>query len=104
MMHYPNEVAKRQAFLETRQCVQARLTTQKVNQQQVFEGEKIRVIMFFLRIIVRTRVKMFYDAGEAAFVGAPAARRDGNEGRHCWQTSRQHVSQNLYTKTRERQV
>eukprot|EP00102_Acyrthosiphon_pisum_P023590 XP_016660800.1 PREDICTED: adenylate cyclase type 5 isoform X3 [Acyrthosiphon pisum] len=34
MMHYPNEVAKRQAFLETRQCVQARLTTQKVNQQQ----------------------------------------------------------------------
>lgn len=37
MMHYPNEVAKRQAFLETRQCVQARLTTQKVNQQQVRE-------------------------------------------------------------------
>lgn len=36
MMHYPNEVAKRQAFLETRQCVQARLTTQKVNQQQVY--------------------------------------------------------------------
>ncbi|XP_050521828.1 adenylate cyclase type 5 isoform X2 [Daktulosphaira vitifoliae] len=34
MMHYPNEVAKRQAFLETRQCVQARLTTQRVNQQQ----------------------------------------------------------------------
>ncbi|XP_025408050.1 adenylate cyclase type 5 isoform X1 [Sipha flava] len=34
MMHYPNEVAKRQAFLETRQCVQARMAMQKVNQQQ----------------------------------------------------------------------
>lgn len=41
MMHYPNEVAKRQAFLETRQCVQARLTTQKVNQQQVWRKKLI---------------------------------------------------------------
>jgi phosphoenolpyruvate carboxylase len=33
--HYPSELAQRQAFLETRQCVEARLTTQRENQQQV---------------------------------------------------------------------
>ncbi|XP_023704779.1 adenylate cyclase type 5 isoform X2 [Cryptotermes secundus] len=32
--HYPSELAQRQAFLETRQCVEARLTTQRENQQQ----------------------------------------------------------------------
>lgn len=35
LTHYPSELAKRQAFLETRQCVEARLTTQRQNQQQV---------------------------------------------------------------------
>lgn len=33
--HHPSELAKRQAFLETRQCIEARLTTQRENQQQV---------------------------------------------------------------------
>ena len=33
--HYPAEVAQRQAFLETRRCIEARLTTQRENQQQV---------------------------------------------------------------------
>ena len=33
--HYPSEIAQRQAFMETRQCIQARLTTQKENTQQV---------------------------------------------------------------------
>ena len=28
LTHYPSEVAKRQAFMETRQCIEARLTTQ----------------------------------------------------------------------------
>ncbi|KAE8742972.1 hypothetical protein FOCC_FOCC011402 [Frankliniella occidentalis] len=32
--HHPSELAKRQAFLETRQCIEARLTTQRENQQQ----------------------------------------------------------------------
>nr|CAD7257001.1 unnamed protein product [Timema shepardi] len=32
--HYPSELAQRQAFLETRQCIEARLTTQRENQQQ----------------------------------------------------------------------
>ncbi|PVD30969.1 hypothetical protein C0Q70_10245 [Pomacea canaliculata] len=32
--HYPTEVAQRQAFLETRRCIQARLTTQRENQKQ----------------------------------------------------------------------
>ena len=35
LTHYPSEIAQRQAFMETRQCIQARLTTQKENQQQV---------------------------------------------------------------------
>ena len=35
LTHYPSEIAQRQAFIETRQCIQARLTTQKENQQQV---------------------------------------------------------------------
>lgn len=33
--HYPTEVAQRQAFLETRRCIEVRLTTQRENQQQV---------------------------------------------------------------------
>ncbi|GBP94114.1 Adenylate cyclase type 5 [Eumeta japonica] len=34
MTHYPRELAQRRAFLETRECVKARLTTQRENQQQ----------------------------------------------------------------------
>ncbi|XP_046419665.1 adenylate cyclase type 6 [Neodiprion virginianus] len=34
LTHHPRELAQRQAFLETRQCVEARLTTQRENQQQ----------------------------------------------------------------------
>ncbi|KAK7602501.1 hypothetical protein V9T40_008090 [Parthenolecanium corni] len=34
MTHYPSELAKRRAFLETRQCIEARLTTQRENQKQ----------------------------------------------------------------------
>ena len=36
LTHYPSEIAQRQAFIETRQCIEARLTTQRENQQQVF--------------------------------------------------------------------
>ncbi|XP_033639896.1 adenylate cyclase type 5-like [Asterias rubens] len=32
--HYPTEAAQRQAFLETRRCIEARLTTQRENQEQ----------------------------------------------------------------------
>jgi hypothetical protein len=41
--HYPSELAQRQAFLETRQCVEARLTTQRENQQQVKDNIKMDV-------------------------------------------------------------
>ncbi|XP_048488772.1 adenylate cyclase type 6 isoform X2 [Plutella xylostella] len=34
MTHHPRELAQRRAFLETRDCVQARLITQRENQQQ----------------------------------------------------------------------
>ncbi|XP_052245412.1 adenylate cyclase type 5-like isoform X2 [Dreissena polymorpha] len=32
--HYPTEIAQRKAFLETRRCIEARLTTQRENQEQ----------------------------------------------------------------------
>ncbi|OXB65577.1 UNVERIFIED_CONTAM: hypothetical protein H355_008767 [Colinus virginianus] len=32
--HYPAEVSQRQAFQETRECIQARLHSQRENQQQ----------------------------------------------------------------------
>ena len=35
LTHYPSEIAQRQAFIETRQCIEARLNTQRENQQQV---------------------------------------------------------------------
>lgn len=47
---------------------------------------------------------MFNKTGKAAFICTTPACRYGNEGRHRRQTSRQHVPQNLHTKTRERQV
>lgn len=76
MMHYPNEVAKRRAFLETRQCVQARLTTQKVNQQQVWESNKFRIkkspLVPTSKCVLRT--------GETAFVGAAPTCSYGDEG------------------------
>ncbi|XP_072931475.1 adenylate cyclase type 5-like [Epargyreus clarus] len=34
LTHYPRELAQRRAFLETRDCVEARLVTQRENQQQ----------------------------------------------------------------------
>lgn len=37
--HYPAEVSQRQAFQETRECIQARLHSQRENQQQVSEEE-----------------------------------------------------------------
>lgn len=33
--HWPREKAQRKAFIETRQCIEARLKTQRENQQQV---------------------------------------------------------------------
>lgn len=35
--HWPREKAQRKAFIETRQCIEARLRTQRENQQQVSE-------------------------------------------------------------------
>ena len=36
--HYPAGVSQRQAFQETRECIQARLHSQRENQQQVSEA------------------------------------------------------------------
>lgn len=34
--HFPSKSSQRQAFMETRQCVESRLNIQRENQQQVF--------------------------------------------------------------------
>ena len=34
-IHYPTEEAQRQAFIETRRCIEARLKSQRENYQQV---------------------------------------------------------------------
>mgnify|MGYP002052739203 CR=1 FL=1 len=49
LTHYPSEVAKRQAFMGTRQCIEARLTTQRENQQQE------RLLLSVLPLIHRHR-------------------------------------------------
>lgn len=43
--HYPCEVAQRQAFIETRQCIEARISIQRENQQQVTETLTARHIL-----------------------------------------------------------
>jgi hypothetical protein len=50
LTHYPSEVAKRQAFMETRQCIEARLTTQRENQQQVSNHSRKRCKMLVLHV------------------------------------------------------
>lgn len=49
LTHHPRELAQRQAFLETRQCVEARLTTQRENQQQVSYAKFYEIPSFFDR-------------------------------------------------------
>lgn len=39
--HYPAEGSQRQAFQETRECIQARLHSQRENQQQVSEHKSL---------------------------------------------------------------
>ena len=46
LTHYPSEVAKRQAFMETRQCIEARLITQRENQQQV--GGRAKLVNYLI--------------------------------------------------------
>ena len=54
LTHYPCEVAQRQAFMETRQCIEARLTTQRENQQQVqfyvCPSSKLEFILFLFNV------------------------------------------------------
>lgn len=53
--HWPREKAQRKAFIETRQCIEARLRTQRENQQQVREQKKKPIsgytILFHLYLI-----------------------------------------------------
>ena len=47
--HYPNEAARRKAFLETRQCIVTRINTQRENQQQVGPHAYFVIINYFLK-------------------------------------------------------
>lgn len=49
--HWPREKAQRKAFIETRQCIEARLRTQRENQQQVRKQNKKS--LFLIRVIAR---------------------------------------------------
>lgn len=42
--HWPREKAQRKAFIETRQCIEARLRTQRENQQQVCKRARSRIV------------------------------------------------------------
>jgi hypothetical protein len=44
--HYPCEVAQRQAFIETRQCIEARINIQRENQQQVIWSLFLSIFLF----------------------------------------------------------
>ena len=58
LTHHPRELAQRQAFLETRQCVEARLTTQRENQQQVLYANLHRIPFRFI-ILGNHRIYLF---------------------------------------------
>jgi len=50
--HWPKEKAQRKAFIETRQCIEARLRTQRENQQQVSavqEAENYKVPLIYYK-------------------------------------------------------
>ena len=46
--HYPTEMAQRQAFLETRRCIEARLITQRENDQQVALADTVEALLINL--------------------------------------------------------
>lgn len=47
--HYPAEGSQRQAFQETRECIQARLHSQRENQQQVGAGTRFMATASLMR-------------------------------------------------------
>jgi len=50
--HWPKEKAQRKAFIETRQCIEARLRTQRENQQQVSavqQAENFKVPLIYYK-------------------------------------------------------
>ncbi|XP_047480135.1 adenylate cyclase type 5-like isoform X1 [Penaeus chinensis] len=58
--HYPGEAARRQAFIETRQCISARMNTQRENQQQV---KRTSVLVDFVVVAVAVCVSFAQGRG-----------------------------------------
>ena len=90
LTHYPCEVAQRQAFMETRQCIEARLTTQRENQQQVYH-----LLFIAISVLVLGKINFLIDhqieishkisyLGEAIVIRPPKACSNGDEGRYRW--------------------
>ena len=93
LTHYPSEIAQRQAFMETRQCIQARLTTQKENTQQVI------LIHLCIHMHDKSAYPKYLLLGKITFVSFTSSCCNGNESRYCWQSHGQTVSQNLHSET-----
>ena len=100
LTHYPCEVAQRQAFMETRQCIEARLTTQRENQQQVqlyvwskkFEAYIHFVIPYFCLNVKYVLHTSLYISGETTIIRPPTACCNGDESRYRGKTYGQAIS------------
>ena len=93
LTHYPSEIAQRQAFMETRQCIQARLTTQKENTQQVIH------LCSNNHALLSAYILDYVFLGKITFVSFTSSCCNGNESRYCRQSNGQTVSQNLHSET-----
>jgi hypothetical protein len=94
LMHNLMEHAQRRAFLDTRNCIAARLEMEDENEKLVY------VRCSFCNIIMSMFVLF---TGKVALVGFASARRYGNEERHHI-AGRRTVSQDLHTETSTSQV
>ena len=92
LTHYPCEVAQRQAFMETRQCIEARLTTQRENQQQVyyfFIGCRPLFNLCWLMFLIyyQTYLQIYVVIGETTIIRPAKTCRNGDEGRYRRKTN-----------------
>lgn len=112
--HYPAEGSQRQAFQETRECIQARLHSQRENQQQVSASAAKPSGTMVFRLIppplpdvsafAPNSLPSRLVAGTSPALGAAAPRCHGDEGGHKCQAGGHDVSQDLHSEARQRQV
>ena len=78
--HYPAEGSQRQAFQETRECIQARLHSQRENQQQVsFEDDAASCRTATLTCLTRNQTPdLKYELIHVAVAGFPIHKMTEN--------------------------